>query len=54
MEEKKFWKKKFLRKVTTTPKNVSKGGTPHIIVKYYYKIPYIIIYNIYYKCIFYP
>lgn len=33
MKKKKFWKKKFLRKVTTTHKNVSKGGTPPIIAK---------------------
>lgn len=53
VKEKK-WKKKFLRKATMTPKCVPNKGVPHAIAKNTYKIAYIIYYNIYYKCIFYP
>lgn len=45
---------KFLRKATTTSKCVPYKGAPHTIVKNTYKTAYIIVYNIYYKCIFYP
>lgn len=54
IEKEKNRKKKFLRKATMTPKCVPNKGAPHTIAKNTYKIAYIIYYNIYYKCIFYP
>lgn len=54
IEKEKNRKKKFLRKATTTSKCVPNKGAPHTFAKNTYKIAYIIYYNIYYKCIFYP
>lgn len=54
IEKEKNRKKKFLRKATMTSKCVPNKGAPPYIAKNTYKIAYIIYYNIYYKCIFYP
>lgn len=54
IEKEKNRKKKFLRKATATSKCILNKGAPHAIAKNTYKIAYIIYYNIYYKCIFYP
>lgn len=54
LRKKKIRRKKNLRKATTTSECVPNKGAPHTIAKNTYKIAYIIYYNIYYKCIFYP
>lgn len=54
IEKEKNRKKKFFRNATMTSKCVPNKGAPPYIAKNTYKIAYIIYYNIYYKCIFYP